>query len=135
MLCDCEYAEKHDGMDEGMQLACEVKKLTLDNVTTMVRGTDKLTISDTPAVRERSLKKKYNYENCSCFEIKHIHDLCELCVRGCRSRARWAYLDRKEEERARREGETFEERLVNVSEERRGVVAKWMGQETGLYNA
>ena len=27
---------------------------------------------------QRPPRKQYNYKNCSCFKIKHIHDLCEL---------------------------------------------------------
>ena len=107
-LCDCEYAEKHEGMDKSMELASVMEKLAMDNVTSLVRGTDKLVLNDASVVHGRQPKKKYNYENCSCFNIEHIDDLCELCVRSCRRQARWTYLERKEEEREKREG-TMEE--------------------------
>ena len=108
MLCDCEYAEKHGGMDKSMELAHEVEKLTMNHVTSVVRGMDKLVLNDASVVHGRQPKKKYNYENCSCFNITHIDDLCELCIRSCRWHARETYLERKEEERAKRNG-TWEE--------------------------
>ena len=133
MLCDCVYAEKNNGMDESMQLANEVEKLTLDYSTSLAWSKEKMALDDKFGDHQRPPRKRYNYENCSCFKIRHIHDLCELCVRSCRWRAREAYEERKEEEREERrmmrEEKIFQERLAKVSEERREVVAKWMGGE------
>lgn len=126
MLCDCEYAEKNGGVDQSMQLASQVEKLTL---TSTVRDAEKTVFDDTLGAKQKPSTKQYNYENCSCFMINHIRDVCELCVRGCRWRAKEACEDRREERRRMREEGIFAERLANVSEERRDVVARWMGEE------
>ena len=134
MLCDCVYAEKNNGMDKGMQLANQIEELTLDySTSSLVWSTEKMALNEKLGDHQRPPRKQYNYKNCSCFKIKHIHDLCELCVRSCRWRAREAYEERKEEEREERrrlrEEKVFAERLEKVSEERKEVVAKWMGGE------
>ena len=132
MLCDCAYAKKNCGMDQGMQLASQVENLTLDHMTPIVLGTEKLALGDMRGAKQGPSMKQYNYENCRCFKIKHIDDLCKLCVQSCRWRAKEAYWDRKEEEREKRRGmreEIFVERLARVSEEQRDIVAKWMREE------
>ena len=104
MLCDCVYAEKNNGMDKGMQLANQVEKLTLDYSTLLAWSTEKMALDKKLGDHQRLPRKQYNYKNCSCFKIKHIHELCELCIRSCRWRAREAYEERKEE-RGRRGGD------------------------------
>ena len=146
MVCDCEYAEKNNGMDEDTQLACEAEKLTLDYSSSLVNEAEMLDPNDTSVIQQRSSRtrtNKFNYENCSCFWITHIQDLCGLCVRGCRCQAMEAYYDREEEEqeekmrKVREELEkkrkmmekAFRERLTKQREEERKSVAKWFGRE------
>ena len=146
MVCDCEYAEKNNGMDEDTHLACEVEKLTLDYSSSLVNEAEMLDPNDTSVIQQRSSRtrtNKFNYENCRCFWITHIQDLCGLCVRGCRCQAMEAYYDREEEEqeekmrKVREElekkrkmmEEAFRERLAKQREEERKSVAKWFGRE------
>ena len=146
MVCDCEYAEKNNGMDKDMQLACEAEKLTLDHSFSLVNEAEMLATKDVSVIQQRSSMtktNKFNYENCRCFWITHIQDLCGLCVRGCRCQAMEAYYDREEEEqeekmrKVREEHEkkmkmmerAFRERQAKESEEVRKSVAKWFGRE------
>ena len=145
MVCDCEYAEKNNGMDEDTQ-ACVAEKLTLDHSLSLVNEAEMLATKDTSMIWQRlsgTKTNKFNYENCRCFWITHIQDLCGLCVRGCRCQAMDAFYDREAEEqeekmrKVREEDEkrrkirekAFRERLAKESEERRKDAAKWFGRE------
>ena len=49
MVCDCEYAEKNNGMDKDTQ-ACVAEKLTLDNSLSLVNEAETLATKDTSMI-------------------------------------------------------------------------------------
>ena len=137
MVRDCEYAEKNNGMDEDMQLACEAEKLTLDHSSSLVREAEMLAPNDTFVIQQRSLRtntNQFNYKNCCCFWVTHIQDLCDLCIRGCwweatekktekkRSKRKKMSKVREEHEKRRKMREkVFAERLAKDTEDQKVV--------------
>ena len=49
MVCDCEYAEKNNGMDRDTQ-ACVAEKLTLDHSLSLVNEAETLATKDTSMI-------------------------------------------------------------------------------------
>ena len=134
MVRDCEYAEKNNGMDEDMQLACEAEKLTLDHSSSLVREAEMLAPNDTFVIQQRSLRtntNQFNYKNCRCFWVTHIQDLCDLCIRGCwweatdekTKREKMSKVREEYKKRRKMREKAFAERLAKDIEERRKVVA------------
>ena len=89
MVCDCEYAKM------GEQMANEVEQMTLDERKQMAQKREE------PSLMESIWGKKdtsqFKYENCSCFMVDRLDEICYDCVPLCYATAREAFYDREEE--------------------------------------
>ena len=93
MVCDCEYAEKNNGMDKDTQ-ACVAEKLTLDHSLSLVNEAETLATKDTAMItRDHQGLRRINSTTKTVVVFGlHIFKICVDFVFVAAGAKRWTHI-------------------------------------------